>query len=436
MTTIQTESVTVPRSWRVRAFGQAVVSHGREYATTFLTEFAVMASQIVAYKLAAHYLGKEGFSEYALARRTVTLLVPIPVFGLAVALPRYIGFCNGRGDQSGTARYYGATLVCVSAAALLVFLLINLFAGLFAFLFFGSRNYAYLALPLSVMILGLCLHTVVCGYFRGQLAMNCANVLQFINLAVVPIVAFIAFRNSLSRVLSSIGLVSMFVAGTGLILTPATSAFGNNWKEAKELLGYGIQRVPGDFILMALFTLPATFVAHLKGVPEAGFVAFGISIVSMVGAIFAPVGLVLLPKATFMLADGAHVELRRHVGLILRVTAIASALIVSALWVSIPALTRVFLGAGFEPVVPTVRVLIFAALPYSLYLVVRNLVDAYHEYGVTALILILALCVFLTSAYLGRHSVMGVDVILAAFLLAMVAAATLSGLECRRVLRA
>src|SRR5262249_30726160 len=83
-----------------------------EYAPTFLTEFAVMASQIMVYKLAAHFLAKQGFAEYALARRTVSLIFPIPVLGMAVGLPRYISYSNGRNDSGSADRYFSATLKC------------------------------------------------------------------------------------------------------------------------------------------------------------------------------------------------------------------------------------------------------------------------------------------------------------------------------------
>jgi O-antigen/teichoic acid export membrane protein len=407
----------------------------KEYAPTFVTEFAVMASQIITYKLAAYYLGKQGFSEYALARRTVSLIFPIPVLGLAVGLPRYIGFSNGRNDPESAARYYGATLWCAGCAAVVCVVLLNLFAATFGYLFFGDRGYGSFARPLSLMILGLCIHTVVCGYLRGHMHLNRANLLQFLNLALAPTCVFFFARHSLGGVLTSLGLVWTVTAGAALLLTPWQAMLQNTRKEIRELLQYGLQRVPGDFILMALFTLPATFIAHARGVQEAGFVAFGISVVSMVGAIFSPVGLVLLPKATSMLAEGANKNLREHVRFIIRLTIAASIGIVFIVWVSIPTLIRVYLGANFGQVVPIVRILILGALPYSLYLVVRNLVDAYHEYGVTAAILAVGLVVLLAGSFASRHFGFDTHVILSGFLLAQVVIAALSSWECRRILR-
>ncbi len=412
----------------------AVWDSVKEYLPTFLTEFAVMASQVAVYKMAAAYLGKEGFSEYALARRTVSLIFPIPVLGLAVGLPRNIGISHGRNDPDTAARYYGATLWCVGGAALVCAVLLNTFAGTFGYVFFGDRGYGRLALPVSLLILGLCLHTVVCGYFRGHLKLGPANLLQFLNLAVLPMLAF-CLRHSLRTILTGLGLAWIATAATALWLTPFHVVMQNNWKEAKELMRYGLQRVPGDFILMALFTLPATVVAHLWGVREAGFVAFGISVVSMIGAVFSPTGLVLLPKATRMIAEEQREKLREHVGLILRVTVTASVALVGLIWVAMPVLIRAYFGADFSQIVPIVRVLLLAALPYSVYLVARNLVDAYHKDGVTAAILFAGLSVFGVGLYWATKSGLRLQTVLLDFVAAQVVICLLAGWECQRILR-
>ena len=437
MVTIQTDLLGAQNRRKSWWLDTIVTRHASEYFTTFLTEFLVMASQLITYKLAAHQLGKSGFAEYALARRTVSLLFPVPVLGLSVGLPRYIGFANGRDDWKAAAHYYGAALWCVGGAALGCFLAMNLFAKTFAFLLFGDAQYSYLAFPLSLVVIALCIHTVVCGYFRGHMQMNRANLLQILNLAVVPILSFLVAGSSLSRALTSIGVISILVSTGGLLKTSFRAIALNNLKEAGELLRYGVQRVPGDFILMALFTLPATFVAHLGGVQKAGFIAFGITVVSMIGSVFAPVGLVLLPKATTMLARKARVELKLHLVLILRVTLVLSTMIILAIEIWIPRLILLYLGPGYEQIIPVVRTLAFGGLPYSLYLVLRNLVDAHHEYGVTAAILSGGLGVFLAASFAANHLTgnPSLTLFLSAFLLALFTIALLSGWECRRILR-
>jgi|SRR5690348_8974297 len=406
----------------------------REYAPTVLTELAVMGCQILVYKLAAHYLGNIGFSEYALVRRTVTLMMPIPILGLSIGLPRYISYSKGRNDSEAADRYYGGTLWCAGFGAAICFVLINSFSGVFGYLFFGSRNYAILSFPMSLMILGLCAHTVACGYFRGHMQLNRANALQFINLACLPILAFVFAHGSLRTLLLVIGSFWIAISTIALCFTPLGAIAKSGTKEIRQLLKYGIQRIPGDFILGAIFTLPATFIAHLQGVREAGFVAFGISVVSMIGGIFAPASLVLLPKATLLLAEGARKKLWIHLRPILTTTAVASVMMSALIWWLVPNLIRLYLGPGFETVVPIVRFLVLGALPYSLYLILRNLVDAYHEHGVTAVILSVGLLVLIVGGYVGRGLSDATLGILSAFLLTQVVIAALSGIECYRIL--
>jgi O-antigen/teichoic acid export membrane protein len=427
-TIVQNQNSVLPRIGRIAA------QHVSEYGPTLATEFTLLLSQVLAFKLAAHYLGKDGFSEYAVVRRLVVLIVPIPLLGIGVALPRYIGYSNGNQDKPAASRYYGAAIACVVIATLVCVLGINVFSNEFAFLFFGARDYAHFVFPLSTMIVGLSLHTIACGYFRGHLQLNRANALQFIDIALVPILVFMFAHHSLDHILLTIGSVWILIAGTTLTTTAASVPRRNISDEARELLRYGVQRVPGDFTLIALFTLPVTVVAHLQGVQQAGYLAFAISVLSMICAVFQPVGLVLLPKATHMLAEGSHRELRAHVSQLLKISVLIS--LVLTLFVALFAtqLFRIYLGQGYEQVAGLVRIMVIGTIPYSIYLVLRNIIDAFHKNGVTALILLLSLAVFGGGVTLGISAGISSFAVMPSFLCGLVILAGSAVWECRRIL--
>ena len=63
--------------------------------------------------------------------------------------------------------------------------------------------------------------------------------------------------------------------------------FSGTGEAARALLWYGVPRVPGEFALGALFTLPVTLAAHRAGAAQAGFVGLCISLLSMAGSLFA-----------------------------------------------------------------------------------------------------------------------------------------------------
>jgi O-antigen/teichoic acid export membrane protein len=367
---------------------------GKEYAWTFVTEFAVMASQILVYKLAAHYFGKEGFSEHAVARRTISLLSPLPLLGLSVALPRYIAFARGKGGVERSGRYLGAAIWCVGSAVAICALAINVFSGFFSYFFFGSSSYKHLAFPVSCVIVALALHGVVYSYFRGHPEMKRANLLQFINIGIVPLVAFGFFGWTLSGVLTALGLLSSGVALTAMFFTPWRYLRIDSYGEAKELLRCGVQRVPGDFIQMALLALPAIVVAHVRGVQEAGSVAFAVSVTVTMGSMFSPIGLVLLPKASTMLAGGSLKDLKSHLRKIIVGTICASGTLTLGILIFGATAIRLYLGPEFQRTVLMVKVIALGTLPYCLYMVLRNVIDAFHVNAVNAFNLLISLIAF------------------------------------------
>lgn len=394
MAPIKTESLREQTSGRLPWIDTATIAQAREYSSTFLTEFAVMASQILVYKLAARDFGKEGFSEYAVARRTVSLLYPVALMGLGVALPRFLGYASGR-DAGRVPNYYGATLQCVCCVTAAFVLFANLFSARFAYLFVGNRSYSYLTFPMSLLLVALVLHATIYSFFRGHLKMRKANTLQFINLGIVPLLAFGLFGSSVRAVLLAAGSMTLCGVFVGFTFTPMREVLNASLAEIKVLLRYGAQRLVGDFALTALMTLPVTILVHLRGVEETGFVSFGITVLSLIGSAFSPVGLILLPKASRMFAEGARADLRAHVIGIMKATVVVALIMNLVLAVFAGRLIEIYLGPRFPEVTFYVRLFAFGALPYAMYCVLRGLVDAFYVRGVNAINALIALAVFL-----------------------------------------
>src|SRR5258708_5739681 len=119
----------------------------RDYVTTFLTEVLVITSYLVAFRLVAVHLGQNGFGEYALSRRTLSLVSPLAVIGLDVAVARFVAYAMGRrtGREAG---YPGAALLIMAVTLAVLSALLLVFQSFFADLFFGSSTYTSLITPL------------------------------------------------------------------------------------------------------------------------------------------------------------------------------------------------------------------------------------------------------------------------------------------------
>ena len=376
-------------------FGRAGFRPIREYAGTFAAEFTVLACQIIVYKFAARFLGTFGFSEYAIARRTISLLQPVLMLGIAVGLPRYVAMAEGNEDDPQACRFFGAAAQCMLLAVGVATVSLSVRPQWFAYLFFGHREYGHLVPPLALILAGLSAHSLVYSYLRGRMAISKANILNLLNLGFVPVFVFIFLHHSAVEVLWALGSGWMGVALFALCFTPVRSASCDVRVESRELLAYGLPRVPGDFALMGLLAFPALLAAHSAGIERAGFVAFGVSITNMVAAMFAPVGIILLPKMSRNLGLRNFGEIRKEVALIGWSTAGLSLALVAIAEVCAEPVIRLYLGANFLPAIVPVRIVLLAAVPLALYYALRSAIDAFHRKAINAINLGITFVVFI-----------------------------------------
>jgi len=371
----------------------------KDYILTFITEFTILGSSLFVYRLAANILGKEGFSEYALVRRTISFLLPSLILGMGVAIPRYIGYSYSNFKKANT--YFIAGFVILFSVILIFSLLINLFQKNVAFLFFGDSKYYYLILPINVMLIGLIFHFLCYGYFRGNLSMIKANFLQLINMGIVPLLIFF-LKNNLKEIILLNGLIIILVSFIFLTSIVKNITFEKNeiYTNIKELMAYGIQRVPGDFGLSGLFSLPATFTSHISGITIAGYVAFGTSLLNMIGGLFAPLGLILLPKASQLFANNDFKTLKYYIMKILKVTFILTILGVAFFEIFADKIIALYLGNFPSDLVMIARLIVIASLGYTIYVAMRSIIDAYYVKAINTKNIFISLMFFLTMSIL------------------------------------
>jgi O-antigen/teichoic acid export membrane protein len=408
----------------------------RDYVHTFSLEMVVLACQVLTYKLAADYWGSLGFSEYALARRALSLLHPGLMLGLAVALPRYAARASSRGPAAAAGYLYaGAGLVLVA---------LILWAGFIlswdhrtAAVLFADESYASFMPPLALLLAGLSAHVVSYSYLRGTLRQRWANWLQLINVGLLPVLVFLLPDRSVPGLLTALGMAWILVAGPVLAaLLMASRGTASVGEETRELVRFGVGRVPGEFVQMALFGVPAILVAHASGVELAGRVAFAMSVLSMVGSAFAPIGLVLLPRASVLAGRAALPELRQHVRGLAGFVVGAAALVTVVAEIATPAILRVYLGPGFHDSVVIVRLALVSSIPFALFMTLRSVIDAVHEVPLNTRNLLLAAGVFAASAPLLRTLLESPVAELVAVTLGFYVLGALTGRDAFRSLRA
>lgn len=410
----------------------------RDYALTFAAEFLVLAAGLCVFGVASAYWRPEAFGEYLVARRVLALVHGSVSLGLGVSLPRYIASASAAGaEQRPGGAYLAAGLGMVMAILLLVGTAFATAPEFLAKALFGNPEYRVLLGPIYICLIGVLLHTLAYGHFRGHLNMAAANALQLVNQGAAHLLPFAMTGLTPGRVLAFVGAIWILTAGTALIVLFIRDGRRHLWRagtllaHAWKLLQYGGPRIPGDIILSALFNLPASLAAHFGTIQEAGYVAFGLSALSLIGGVFAPVGLVQLPAATRMVALGETARLEGELRLVVGGGAVLTLAGVILLELIATPLVTWYLGPAYAPAAGILRLVILGAIPYVVYVLLRSALDALSVRAINTRNLAVGLGTFALVVALFRS----VNSIVLGLSISMTVVGALSLQEVRRLLR-
>jgi len=400
-----------------------------QLAWTMVTELLVTLSGILILKLAATLLGPAGFGEYSLSRRAIGLLYLPLVMGLGIAAPRYIAIARaGAIDGYTESAFATATLTAGLLPPLAIALLLNLAPGVGAAALFGRSSLAYLVPPATIALAGIALHAMVYAVYRGRSEMRYANILQIVNLGVIPPLAFGVATSNAASVLTMTG--ALWLSASGIALIHILYRERSEWRGLASmrqhlalLLRFGLPRVPGEFALVGLFAIPSLLAVRAHGVVEAGQFSAALSVLTMAAGAFAPVGLVVLPRASAQAATGDFVGLRRLVLRILIGGILLATVGVVIGELLIPPFIRWYFGPAFLPAIPYFRAVLLGAIPYAVYILMRSILDALDVKALNSRNLIIALSVVVILCLANRSlmwmsaSIVGGLVLLAALTL-------------------
>lgn len=353
-----------------------------------------MVATILVYKLAADRFGDEGFDLYAIARRTNSFLLPLAMAGLSVAVVRSVAMAGNKDERTDLLRSAFKVLVSI---CLLLAIIFFLFPAELAFLIFGDRSLAGLVLPLAGLVIGQVLHALLYAFWRGSGRMAFSNMLQIVDLALVPIVAFLV-PGPLRMVLMTTAAAWVVIPLCPLLAIVLRQMERPRADRSRSLLKFGLPRVPGDLALAALLTLPVYVINHTHGFDVGGQVAFGSTLLNLTGALFAPISLLMLPSIASALARKDHAAVTREVERTRKGTILIAAAIVAIFLIFARPLLDIYLDGAPAGLVEVTRIIFPAAIFYALFISLRSVLDAYFESARNSRNILIALVCFVAGA--------------------------------------
>ncbi len=377
-----------------------------QLAWTMLAEVVVMVSGVLLLKLAADLLSPVGFGEYTLSRRAIGLLYLPLVLGLGIAAPRYIAIARAGALPGHSGRSFAAVAIFMGMIPPVVAVaLLNASPATASAVLFGTTSLVHLVRPASLGLAGIALHGMVYAVYRGRAEMGLANTMQVVSLGIVPAAVFLLVERNAAAVLEATGVAWIVLSSVALLMLAS-----REWREERGtagiqehlrlLLKFGLPRVPGEFALVGLFAIPALIAVRSEGVVSAGQFSAAMSLLTIFSGVFAPVGLVMLPRASAMAAIGDIAGVRALTARILTAGMMIAGVGVLLGEIAIPPLVAWYFGPVCLPAVPVFRVCLLAALPYVAYVLLRNVLDALDVRAVNsrnllvALALLVLLCLF------------------------------------------
>lgn len=371
----------------------------RDYAASVVVQWFTLGIGLVLFHLVARRGNVDGFAYYQISRGAVSTLQPLAMAGLGTGLQRYLPRSGSRAPVLAR-RGFAVQLVISTAFALAGIALAGPIGRLFGL---GGGRAAVAAI--GAALAGNCLATTAVAALRGTGQVAYANAATLAGLALVPLLTFalaalLAEPIEVFLVLQGAGMAAVALAGVAATRRPP----GEDRAGAPTLTAlvrYGLRRTPGDLALPALFAFPTFAVAAaLPGAPDAGFVGFATSAVTLICSLFGMLTPVLLPRLSgYFHQPGGGASLHRGLLALPPVAAGLAAGIALVIGLPAPALIRGFLGPDFAGAERVLRLALLAAVPLAVFYAVRPSLDALQEVPVTVGLLVACLGVEVLLTY-------------------------------------
>ena len=162
----------------------------RKYLWPYCSSAIVIVCGLLMYYVAARRFGEDGFSEYALSRRTISFLQPFLFQGFGLALTRQVAKAESESKNRSSYSYLVVTTAILFSVVCCLGVGTLWCSKSLSKLFFGSIQYEQSMVSLVFFLIGLAIHGIAWAYARGKMQITFACVLEAMNLGILPLGCF------------------------------------------------------------------------------------------------------------------------------------------------------------------------------------------------------------------------------------------------------
>jgi O-antigen/teichoic acid export membrane protein len=374
----------------------------KDLVLTTGTSIATGFSLIMATRLLAQGLGPEGFGVYSLSRRVLATMVPFSTLAMGITIARYIALF---GDADHRTRFLLSGLILSVAPSLGVAVIGLIVLNPLSTAIFHDTGYSPVFIATLFMLVGSSFYTVLYAFYRGTGQMGKANLWQLVTVGLGPIVIAGAYANT-GRVDWILLLMGTLFFTSAVPLSVYASKGVLSCKHGlriagplKELFQYGLPRTLGGLALAGILSTGPLLASYFGSLKDAGYLVAGQSMFAIADvAGIASFGIIALPKAAQLFAEGRMEFLRERIGDILALVFHLGLFTAIQLFLWSDQIILAWLGSQYIHAIPLMRILILALVPYFAYVGLRSIIDAVEERAVNTYNLCVGLITTLVSS--------------------------------------
>ena len=363
----------------------------KDIALTTLTSVITIISMILLTRILAKEFGPDGFGTYSLARRLISLAIPVFTVSIGVSLTRFIAITDKNFKRIN---YLLSAILLVFIVSLVLSAACYYFADFLTLVIFHSPQHLNLFYSCLFMVTGFGIYTILYSYYRGIQSMNSANLWQLFIMAVLPLIISYAFAKHRNPALI-IGLMGMsayisIIPLLAIIIKHHKKDIRKIGEFTKDLFSYGLLRTPGGLIFIGILTIGPILAPYFGTLSDAGYLVIGQSVFRVIEASVVAFGLVALPKFSQFVAEGNTDFLRNRISDILTMIIHLSLFIVIQLFIWANEIVLIWLGADYLQAVPIIQIFLITLCPYLSYVMLRSIIDAVEKKAVNTLNLLIS----------------------------------------------
>ncbi len=358
-----------------------------DFSHTILFSICILVLGIVSTHLFARKLHPEQFGQFQLARRLVNYSFPLFIFGLNTALVRQISFYQ---DINKKRALQLAALIISVAGCILALIIAALFDKQISYFIFNNSRGGKELLYLIIAVIGF---TYQYATFRATYRLFWANVLLILVMGIIPLLvayliqphidAFVLIKKLAKWTCVPTVLIILFVAFKRELRELITGYRQEGaWEPVKELVGYGIKRMPVPLLLGIIYSGGAVALNNNRAYEAAGYFLAALFLMRILEQSVGPIAVVMLPRLSENAGHQDNLLLRKYsMGVLDCILAIGIFVSLEAMILGKQIIHLMF-GRAYDPATMAFRILAVGIVPVLYFSLTQTIIDAFTEKGV------------------------------------------------------